>query len=330
VGIILGLVGFVVAMFLIATIWGVVDGGRDYRAELKDPEKVNQMGVESAKRGDYGPAVLRFRHALQMGHTGAACNLGLLFAQGKGVPKNTTEAFKAFNYAAERGLAEGQFHVALSCFNGSGTEKQFAKAFHYFKAAADQGYKPAREFVQAFEDSAAGYDPHEPEASSDDVREQRMAVISHCRRRNTIAGYEEAANEYADLDSAIALSICYLNGKLVEVDRAKAFEWIKHARDMGSRKARVIFDRIHPDVEVDLDAIVADLMLCESAQDDDVARYELGSKFLHGKSVDVNLQEASYYFLMSRTLPESRAALASIPQDEWPEEFQGLDLTCSS
>jgi len=47
VGIILGVVGFIVFMFVVATVWGVVDAGRAYRKALKDPDQVNQMGVES-------------------------------------------------------------------------------------------------------------------------------------------------------------------------------------------------------------------------------------------------------------------------------------------
>lgn len=325
-GIILGIVGFVVVMYGIATAWGAVDAARLYRAALKDPEQVNQMGVESARKGDFGPALLRFRHAAQLGHAGAACNLGFMFAQGKGVPPNHAEAFKAFNFAAERGLAEGKLHVGLCYANGTGVEKDLSKAYHYFKAAAEQSCEPARECAEEFELSAAAYDPWDPEANSEEEREQRMAVIHHCRRRNTIEGFEEAANEYADVDSMIALSVCYLSAKLVPVSRTKAHVWINQARKMGSRKAKAVSELMRLDVEIDLGAIKDALLLCESAEQSAAARHQLGKKFLTGDGVAVDLEESAYFFFMSRDLPESRAELERIPRDEWPEQFRAVDL----
>ena len=163
-GIILGLVALVFALFVIATIWGVVDAIRQYRRELKDPEKVYRMGLESANTGRYGPAAIRFRNAARMGHAGAAYNLGILFSHGKGVRKNPVAAFSAFKYAAELGLPDGEFNVALCFAKGFGTEKDPAKAIHHFKAAIDQGYKLSPELAQEIESATAGLHPYQSQA----------------------------------------------------------------------------------------------------------------------------------------------------------------------
>jgi TPR repeat protein len=146
-----GAVGLVVVGFVVATLWGLLDGGRLYVKSLKDPNEVHKMGVESWNRGDIKAAVLRFRHASEMGHAGSAFNIGIMLLNGVGTNQNAAEAFRWFKISADRGLAQGQLNVGSLYMHGAGVEKDPAKAHHYLKLAADQGLEPAIELFAALQ-----------------------------------------------------------------------------------------------------------------------------------------------------------------------------------
>ena len=75
-------------------------------AEVKD-------GEAAYKRGDYA-TVLRLSQSLaEQGHAGAQNNLGAMYADGKGVPQNRTEAVKWFQLAADQGHADSQFRLGM-------------------------------------------------------------------------------------------------------------------------------------------------------------------------------------------------------------------------
>ena len=325
VGIILGVVGFIVFMFVVATVWGVVDAGRAYRKALKDPDQVNQMGVESMQKGDFGPAVLRFRHAAKMEHAGAAFNLGLMFSKGTGVARSHTEAYKAFRFAAERGLVEGRYHVGMCYLHGHGVEKDLAKAYYCFKVAAEQGFEPALEHVEEFEESVEeGWQIMENYGGSrDESRERRRAVIWYLRGLGTIEGLERAVAA-GDRDSALNLSLMYVTGNHVQKkDAQRAYEWMQKAAEMGNVKAGLLLNSVQPDAQVSVAELQPTMDLCDrAAEGDEASRYEIGRRYLEGINVDADPTAAAFWFLLSHNYPPSRAALESVPRAHWPEEIR--------
>ncbi len=67
-----------------------------------------EVGVEAWGRGDYGTAVQEFLLLAEQGHAQAQVNLGIIYSQGRGVPKDAVQAYRWYTLAASQGddLAE--------------------------------------------------------------------------------------------------------------------------------------------------------------------------------------------------------------------------------
>ncbi len=73
------------------------------------PEETDfEVGVEAWGRGDYDKAVQKFRLLAEQGHAQAQVNLGIIYSQGRGVPKDSVQAYRWYTLAADQGdgLAE--------------------------------------------------------------------------------------------------------------------------------------------------------------------------------------------------------------------------------
>lgn len=92
----------------------------------------------------------RTRHNYRMvlieeqGHAVAQSNLGFMYANGDGVPKDETEAVKWYRKAAERGVALAQSQLGWMYENGSGVPKDPVEAVKWCRKAAEQGYAAAQ------------------------------------------------------------------------------------------------------------------------------------------------------------------------------------------
>jgi hypothetical protein len=75
------------------------------------------------------------REKAEAGDAAAQFRLGVMYANGKGVPKDAAEAVKWFSKAAEQGYADAQFNLGVMCANGEGVmESPSAAADWYYKA----------------------------------------------------------------------------------------------------------------------------------------------------------------------------------------------------
>ena len=75
----------------------------------------------------------------EKGDAAAQGMLGIMYAEGKGVPQNDVEAAKWTRLSADQGGADEQ--VALGNFysNGKGVPQDYAEAMKWYRLAADQG-----------------------------------------------------------------------------------------------------------------------------------------------------------------------------------------------
>ncbi len=82
------------------------------------PEETDfEVGVEAWGRGDYDRAVREFLLLAEQGHAQAQVNLGIMYSQGRGVPKDAVQAYRWYTLAANQGddLAEKfKDHLAKS------------------------------------------------------------------------------------------------------------------------------------------------------------------------------------------------------------------------
>ena len=68
-------------------------------------------GVDAYARGEYATAFKQFRALAERGNAKAQHNLGVMYAEGQGVPRDYAEAMKWYRLAAEQGVARAQSNL---------------------------------------------------------------------------------------------------------------------------------------------------------------------------------------------------------------------------
>jgi TPR repeat protein len=118
-------------------------------ADAGDPEAEFLVGLLYANgRGvpmDFARAADWYRLAAEQGYPPAQNNLGVLYLNGDGVPHEHAEAFKWFSLAATRGLPLAQSNLAGLYEEGDGTPKDLVQAYKWASLAADAGEAEAAE-----------------------------------------------------------------------------------------------------------------------------------------------------------------------------------------
>jgi len=85
----------------------------------------------------------------QSGSVEAQIKLGRAYLEGKGVPKNPSQAFVWYLKAAEQGDAGGQNYLGMMYENGLGVERDYQQALNWYKKAASQDSPTAEKIAAA-------------------------------------------------------------------------------------------------------------------------------------------------------------------------------------
>ena len=88
--------------------------------------------------------LLETRKAAEQGDTSAQFNLGVMYANGRGVPQDYAEAARWYRKAAEQGHAPAQFNLADMYASGQGVPQDYAESVRWYRKAAEQGHAPAQ------------------------------------------------------------------------------------------------------------------------------------------------------------------------------------------
>ena len=88
---------------------------------------------------DYAEAVRWYRKAADQGLANAQYNLGYIYAGGQGVPQDYAEAMRWYRLAAGQGLASAEYNLGYLYANGQGVPQSYIDAAHWFREAAEQG-----------------------------------------------------------------------------------------------------------------------------------------------------------------------------------------------
>ncbi len=80
----------------------------------------------------------------EQGNASAQCNLGVLYGNGQGVPRDYAEAANWFQLAADQGNAPAQCNLGALYRDGHGVRQDYEEAANWFRLAADQGVGPAQ------------------------------------------------------------------------------------------------------------------------------------------------------------------------------------------
>lgn len=106
--------------------------------------KNNLAGMGDNMRGippDYKKkgAAAEYLSAIERGDVDAQYNLGLMYANGQGVPQDYIEAAVWYRMAAEQGNANAQYSLGRMYIRGQGVEYDYLQAVKWFGKAAEQG-----------------------------------------------------------------------------------------------------------------------------------------------------------------------------------------------
>jgi TPR repeat protein len=83
-------------------------------------------------------AVEWYRKSADQGNADAQCLLGVMYANGSGVPEDKDQAFKWYSKSANQGNTDCQTNVGIMYYYGHGVPKDYAKAVEWFRKSADQ------------------------------------------------------------------------------------------------------------------------------------------------------------------------------------------------
>ena len=92
------------------------------------------------------------RQAAEQGDATAQYNLGVMYANGRGVPKDDTEAVRWYRLAAEQGQADAQYGLGIMYATGRGVLKDSVLAHMWSNIASANGDEAARKQRDNLED----------------------------------------------------------------------------------------------------------------------------------------------------------------------------------
>ncbi|MGY8664408.1 hypothetical protein Q3C01_18950 [Bradyrhizobium sp. UFLA05-109] len=155
------------------------------------------------------------RAAAMKGDATAAYEIGLRFAEGKGVAANYEEAVKWYDRAAQAGVVLATFRLGTLYEKGLGVQKDADIARRYYTQAAERGNAKAMHNLAVLDADGGGRGPNYKSAS---------------------LWFRKAADRGV-ADSQYNLGILYARGIGVEQNLAESYKWFSLAAAQGDADA---------------------------------------------------------------------------------------------
>ena len=115
------------------------------------------VGRMYEERGSYTNAVRWYQEAAKIGDPGGQFKLGMLHAQGAGLPRDMVTAVKWFEQSAKQGFAGAQYNLGVCWEKGLGTpERNYGEALKWYALAAEQNDAYAQKAVGVFYEKGLG------------------------------------------------------------------------------------------------------------------------------------------------------------------------------
>lgn len=109
------------------------------------------------KQKNYADAAVLLQSAADAGHIISAYNLGVMYAEGQGVPRNDKMAVQYFERAAKSNFAKAQHNLGKMYWHGTGVSKDPDKARTLFLAAMKEGDLDATATIAEMHRMGAGF-----------------------------------------------------------------------------------------------------------------------------------------------------------------------------
>ena len=161
--------------------------------------------------------------------TNYTLGMGYLWGQSK-LEKDETKGAKLLEKSALQGHFEAQARLGVCYTKGTGVKKDRSKAIEWHRKAAQQGFEISLTELGGII-GLAPLSSYYLQFSSCNFWDDIDAVINNADQ------YIKKA-EQGDAQAQYYLGICYANGKGVQKDDAKAFEWMQKAAEQGYAKAQ--------------------------------------------------------------------------------------------
>jgi len=155
------------------------------------------------------------RSAALKGDPTAAFEIGVRFAEGKGVQPNLEEAAKWYDRAAQAGIIPAVFRLGTLYEKGMGVKKDVDTARRYYMQAAERGNAKAMHNLAVLDADGGGKGPDYKSA----------------------AQWFRKAADRGVADSQFNLGILYARGIGVEQNLAESFKWFSLAAAQGDADA---------------------------------------------------------------------------------------------
>lgn len=171
------------------------------------------------------------RTKAEQGDAKAQYQLGTMYDDGQGVPKNDAEAAKWFLKAAEQGDAMAQSNLGLMYASGRGVTKDETEAVKWHLKAAAQGLANAEFGLGVMYANGQGVPENREEAKKwyHKAQEQNYAGV--------IEWFHSAA-EKGDVQAQFCLGVVHFSGRGVPVDQNEALKWFLKAAEGRHAKAQ--------------------------------------------------------------------------------------------
>ena len=191
----------------------------------------------------------QIRKAAEQGDAKAQTNLGVMYAEGKGIPKDAQKAMKWFRKAAEQGLALAQYNLGVTYAFGKGVPKDAQKAVKWYRKAAEQGLAFAQYDLGNMYSGGRGI-PYDAQKAMKWYRKAAEQGLGFAQEdlgnmyywgegpkdaQKAVKWYRKAAEQGSSL-APTRLAEMYFRGVAVPRDDVKAYAWTIVAGAQRRRK----------------------------------------------------------------------------------------------
>jgi len=233
-------------------------------------------GLAAYRRSDYASALQTWRPLAEKGNARAQCHVGLMYADGRGVPQDDKEAAAWYRRAADQGFGFAQHYLGLMYRDGRGVPQDDKEAVVWYRKAADQGIGDAQYYLGWMYEDGRGVPQDDKEA---------------------VAWYRKAANR----GNAIAqyyLGVMYESGRGVTQNDKDALAWYRKSADQGNARAQcylgVMYESGHGAPQDDREAVAWYRKAAD--QGDAHAQNNLGGMYLNGQGVPQDDEKAAAWY----------------------------------
>ena len=174
------------------------------------------VGFEAYQSGDYARAFRIWKPLADRADTSAQYNIGLMYANGLGVPRNDAEAVKWFRLAAKAGIAGALANLGFMYEAGLGVAQDNSQAVSWYGKAAEKGDAFAQNSLGLMYDEGRGV-------------EQDDEIAVGLYRQSADQGLVEAQNN---------LGYMYEVGRGVPQDDVESVKWYRRAADQDFAAAQ--------------------------------------------------------------------------------------------